>query len=143
MILNTQQFIGLKLELNGYEKFCQKYRYSPTGNDYKDIIDFLLLQQSGTSTMCESTSILYSNLLNEGVKEINTEFNGYDLNELYKSIKNNQDKALVSLKLKFNELIEFSEDSYEDIKESINSISSKDVNKIWAINVAINSFLND
>ena len=144
MILNTQQFIGLKLEVNQYEKFCQKYRYSPTSNEYQDMVNFLLLYHTGIGHTCES-SILVSSLTNELVLESSKyeSFKGYNLNELFKCVIEDKDKNLVNLKLAYNELISIKGDDYYEIREAIDSVSDLDNTKIWAINVAIKSFLND
>lgn len=60
----------LRSELNEYVVLCNTHNYIPTKDDFKEIIDFLLLFHSGTSTMCESIDNhtidnLYESLLNE------------------------------------------------------------------------------
>jgi hypothetical protein len=57
-LINYDEYNSLRCELNEFVVLCKKYNYTPSKNDFDDIIRFILLQSgSGTTTLCESYEI--------------------------------------------------------------------------------------
>ena len=57
-LINYDEYNSLRGELNEFVVLCKKYNYTPSKNDFDDIIRFILLQSgSGTTTLCESYEI--------------------------------------------------------------------------------------
>jgi hypothetical protein len=61
----------LNSELNEYVVICNNHNYIPTKEDFKEIVDFLLLFHSGSTTLCESVDEsvidnLYETQINAG-----------------------------------------------------------------------------
>jgi hypothetical protein len=53
-LIDLSTYSYLRDELNEYVILCNQYRYQPTPEDFDDCVKFLLLYQSGTSTLTES-----------------------------------------------------------------------------------------
>ena len=57
-LINYDEYNSLRGELNEFVVLCKKYNYTPSKNDFDDIIRFILLQSgSGSTTLCESYEI--------------------------------------------------------------------------------------
>lgn len=57
-LINFNEYNSLKQELNEYVVLCNKYKYTPSKDEFDDMIRFiLLLSGSGSSTLCESYEI--------------------------------------------------------------------------------------
>lgn len=60
--VNLSDFSDIRDELNEYFTLCNKHNYIPTQDDVQDIVNFLLLFQTGVGHMCESDSYLFKYL---------------------------------------------------------------------------------
>jgi hypothetical protein len=57
-IINFNEFNLLREELNEFVVICNNYKYTPTKDEFDDVIRFILLQSgSGSATLCESYEI--------------------------------------------------------------------------------------
>jgi hypothetical protein len=57
-LIHYDEYNSLREELNEFVVLCKKYNYTPSKNDFDEIIRFILLQSgSGTTTLCESYEI--------------------------------------------------------------------------------------
>lgn len=57
-IIDPNEYLSLREELNEFVVLCKTYNYTPTKNEFDDVIRFILLNSgSGTSTLCESYEI--------------------------------------------------------------------------------------
>jgi hypothetical protein len=64
-IINFNEFNLLREELNEFVVICNNYKYTPTKDEFDDVIRFILLQSgSGSATLCESYEINPFNILN-------------------------------------------------------------------------------
>jgi hypothetical protein len=53
-IISPIEYSALSDELNEFVAICNRYNYRPSKDEFQEIINFLLLFQSGTATLCES-----------------------------------------------------------------------------------------
>lgn len=78
--IDFETYSSLRTELNEFIVICNSYNYTPTKNDFQEIIDFILLYNSGGTTLCESVdesvvNKLYESFeLNEGSWNTEKEF---------------------------------------------------------------------
>ena len=74
-LIHYDEYNYLRGELNEFVVLCKKYNYTPSKNDFDDIIRFILLQSSsGSTTLCESYEINPFKLLSHL-------YESYDFNE--------------------------------------------------------------
>jgi hypothetical protein len=69
--IDFETYSSLRTELNEFMVICNSYNYIPTKNDFQEIIDFILLYNSGGATLCES--------IDDGI--VNKLYESYDLIE--------------------------------------------------------------
>jgi hypothetical protein len=53
-LISPIEYSALSDELNEFVTICNKYNYRPSKEEFQEVINFLLLFQSGTATLCES-----------------------------------------------------------------------------------------
>ena len=56
-LIKQSTYSYLQNELNEFVVLCKSQNYRPIKDDFDDIIKFLLLYQSGTTTLCESVEV--------------------------------------------------------------------------------------
>jgi hypothetical protein len=56
-LISPIEYSILSDELNEFVTLCNKYNYQPTKEDVEDIVKFLLLYNSASTTLCESILI--------------------------------------------------------------------------------------
>jgi hypothetical protein len=62
-LITSEEYSIVREELNEFVVLCSKNKYNPTKEDFKDIIDFLLLYNGASTTLCES--VLLNSLYEE------------------------------------------------------------------------------
>jgi hypothetical protein len=72
-LISPVEYSVLSDELNEFVTLCNKYNYRPSKDEFQEIINFLLLFQSGTATLCES--YLLDSLYEEKVNLFETTYN--------------------------------------------------------------------
>lgn len=75
-LISPTEYSLLSDELNEFVAICNRYNYKPAKEEFQDIINFLLLFQSGTTTLCESSLVdfLYEEKLSLITEESNTTY---------------------------------------------------------------------
>jgi hypothetical protein len=64
-LIDQNEYLSLREELNEFVVLCNKYKYTPSKDEFDDAIRFILLQHGGgASHLCESYEINPFNLLN-------------------------------------------------------------------------------
>jgi hypothetical protein len=56
-LILLEEYSHLSDELNEFVAICNRYNYRPNREEFQEIIEFLLLFQNGTSTLCESSLV--------------------------------------------------------------------------------------
>lgn len=78
--IDFETYSSLKNELNEFVVICNSHNYIPSKSDFQEVIDFILLYNSGSTTLCESVdNYLIDNLyesfeLNEGSADAEGDF---------------------------------------------------------------------
>jgi hypothetical protein len=72
-LISPIEYSALSDELNEFVTICNRYNYRPSKDEFQEIINFLLLFQSGTATLCES--YLLDSLYEEKVNLFETTYN--------------------------------------------------------------------
>ncbi len=75
--ISVEDYSNLRSELNEFVALAKTHNHNPSKEEFDDIIKFILLYQSGTSTLCES----YSSGESSSEKLLNQLYESFNLNE--------------------------------------------------------------
>jgi len=75
--VSIEDYSNLRSELNEFVVLAKTHNYNPSKEEFDDIIKFILLYQSGTSTLCES----YSSGESSSEKLLNQLYESFNLTE--------------------------------------------------------------
>ena len=92
-LISPQEYSNLRSELNEFVVLCKTQNYRPVQEDFHDIIQFLLINQTGVGHMCESFEANPDSIVNHLFESFTEDIESIDEYTAFKGDSSYDNKA--------------------------------------------------